>query len=381
MIWRVRDGVLSATPRAITQSKDGYIWIGTDAGLIRFDGVRFETWSPAHWNELATRDVNLLFAASDGTLWIATDTQLASWKDGKLTKVASNEGLSGGIGWINKFVEDQQHRVWFAISRRKDAKPLCRISGTTVRCFGPSDGLNLPYGLGLGLESDDSFAVASSDTIVDWSPERGEISSNKASSVSQFAPLRGITDLEAQKDGSMLIGVQYAGKGLGLLRQTVTSLTPYVVPGFDTNSIEVETLHTDRSGALWIGTIKSGLYRIFHDTVDHYSTKDGLSGDWIREFHEDAEGNMWVATNGGIDCFRDLKVVPWGTSEALPSGKVFSISTGHDGSVLIGVEDTLSFIRNGKATSVSAAPGMPRGHINAVWKIVQGVSGPASATI
>jgi signal transduction histidine kinase len=312
--------------------------------------------------------VNLLFAASDGTLWIATETQLASWKNGELTIIpAINEGLNGGIGWINKFVEDRKHRVWFAISRRRDGKPLCQIVGAGVRCYGASDGINLPYGLGLGLEADDSLAIASSDTIVEWSLEHGQISTAKASSVSQFAPLRGITDLEAQKDGSMLIGVQYAGKGLGILRQESTSLVPFEVPGFDSTALEVETLHTDHPGALWIGTTRSGLYRIFEGNVDHYSTQDGLSGNWIRDFHEDAEDNMWVVTDGGIDCFHDLKVVPWGTAEGLPSGNVFSVSAGHDGSVLVGIGDTLSMIRDGKATSVSHAPGMPLGHVDAVW--------------
>lgn len=361
-VWRVRDGVLTAAPTAVAQTKDGYIWIGTETGLLRFDGNRFEQWAPAHWDEVRDHTVDDLLTASDGTLWIGTSSNLASWKDGKLT-VAGPPGVEG---WVNKIVEDRRHRIWVAMTRRLDRQPLCQALGTALRCYGPSDGLSLPFGLSLSLNSDGSLSVGSSDTVEKWSPERGKIVSAKASGVSQFAGLKVIAYIDAQSDGSALVGIRINGRGLGLQRLRGNSFTPYTAAGLDSSSLDVETLFTDRSGALWIGTSQSGLYRVVNGAAEHYTTKEGLSGDYVRAFYEDREGNMWVVTDGGLDCFHDLKVLSWSTAEGLPSGSVFSISAGKDGSVLVGVENSLSILRNGKVTSISGIPGMPAGYVNAV---------------
>src|SRR5882724_11609685 len=75
--WRVRDGSLAARPNAIVQTTDGYLWIGTDAGLVRFDGVRFVPWTPPVGKQLASPAVWSLLAARDGSLWIGTRAGLS----------------------------------------------------------------------------------------------------------------------------------------------------------------------------------------------------------------------------------------------------------------------------------------------------------------
>lgn len=361
-VWRVRDGVLPAAPTAIAQTKDGYIWIGTETGLLRFDGNQFEQWTPAHWDEMRDHEVEVLLAASDGALWIGTSSNLASWKDGKLT-IAGPPHVET---WVNDIVEDRQHRIWATMTRRKDRQPLCQALGAALRCYGPSDGLDLPFGLSLSLNSDGSLSAGSSDTVVKWSPERGKIASAKASGVSQLSGLKVIAYIDAQSDGSALVGMRFTGKGFGLQRLRGSLFTSFRAAGLDSSSLDVETLFTDRSGALWIGTSQSGLYRVVNGAAEHYTTKEGLSGDYVSAFYEDYEGNMWVVTDGGLDCFHDLKVLSWSTAEGLPSGSVFSISAGKDGSVLAGVENSLSILRNGKVTSVSGIPSMPSGFVNAV---------------
>src|SRR4030095_8484424 len=114
--WRVQDGAFESAPNAITQTADGYIWIGTDSGLVRFDGVRFQRWTPPQNTGAFYRGVVSLLGASDGTLWIGTDTGLLSWKNDRL-----EEHVSGRIGAI---LEDQQHRIWVARSRMLRARDL-----------------------------------------------------------------------------------------------------------------------------------------------------------------------------------------------------------------------------------------------------------------
>src|SRR5678815_430770 len=71
--WRVQEGAFESAPNAITQTADGYIWIGTDSGLVRFDGVRFQRWTPGSDKSVFDAAVVSLLGASDGTLWIGTD--------------------------------------------------------------------------------------------------------------------------------------------------------------------------------------------------------------------------------------------------------------------------------------------------------------------
>src|ERR1700691_3108072 len=78
--WRIQDGAFSGTPHVITQTTDGYLWVGTEGGLLRFDGVRFVPWAAPDGKQLPSVRIYSLLGASDGSLWIGTGTGLAQWK-------------------------------------------------------------------------------------------------------------------------------------------------------------------------------------------------------------------------------------------------------------------------------------------------------------
>jgi ligand-binding sensor domain-containing protein len=83
--WTVRDGFFKSNIHAIAQTPDGYLWLGTDFGLLRFDGIRAVPWQPPAQQHLPSEYVSKLLCSRDGALWIGTRGGLASWKDGKLT--------------------------------------------------------------------------------------------------------------------------------------------------------------------------------------------------------------------------------------------------------------------------------------------------------
>jgi ligand-binding sensor domain-containing protein len=82
--WHMQDGVFGGAPHAITQTADGYIWIGTDAGLVRFDGVRFVPWDPPADKRSAISAVYSLLGGRDGSLWIGSATGLTALKNNRL---------------------------------------------------------------------------------------------------------------------------------------------------------------------------------------------------------------------------------------------------------------------------------------------------------
>src|ERR1700746_2574615 len=90
--WKVREGFAEGTIISIAQTPDGYLWLGTEFGLLRFDGVRAVAWEPPQREHLPSTDIRSLKGARDGRLWIGTLTGLASWKDGKLTHYPELDG-------------------------------------------------------------------------------------------------------------------------------------------------------------------------------------------------------------------------------------------------------------------------------------------------
>src|SRR5689334_4008399 len=130
--WKIRDGVSKGEIVAIAQTPDGYLWLGTQFGLLRFDGVRAVAWEPPGDQHLPSNYIFNLLAARDGTLWIGTWNGLASWKDGRLTQYPELAGY-----YIFSLLEDHEGTIW--VSGRSDSPEggrLCAIRSGNVLCHG-----------------------------------------------------------------------------------------------------------------------------------------------------------------------------------------------------------------------------------------------------
>ena len=106
--WRVRDGFAKGIIYAIAQTPDGYLWLGTEFGLLRFDGVRAVAWTPLK-GQLPSNNITTLLVTRDGTFWIGTTKGLASWKDGKLTAYSELNATR-----ISALLQDRTGTVWVA---------------------------------------------------------------------------------------------------------------------------------------------------------------------------------------------------------------------------------------------------------------------------
>src|SRR6185503_17195576 len=133
--WKIRDGFTKSEIDSIAQTPDGYLWLGTEYGLFRYDGVRNVLWQPPVGQELPSNFIFSLLVARDGTLWIGTSKGLASWKDGKLTQYAELAGR-----YIFKLLEDHEGSVW-ASGAAVPAGRLCAIRNGGVQCFGDDGSL------------------------------------------------------------------------------------------------------------------------------------------------------------------------------------------------------------------------------------------------
>jgi signal transduction histidine kinase/ligand-binding sensor domain-containing protein len=349
--WRIQDGSFSGAPNAITQTADGYLWIGTLHGLVRFDGVRFVPWVPPDGESLPTGIFSLL-AASDGSLWIGTGHHLAHWKDGVLVNYMDH------LGRINAILEDRNGTVWVTRSRVNDPTgPLCQVAGAKLLCHGQAEGIKSPYAGPMVSDSEGNIWIGSSDVLTRWQTGSSDTYVNSALKSAQG--LSGLQALAATPAGSLWIGIGRHGAGLGLQQFVQGVWKPFAIPKLNGNTLEVTALFLDRENSLWIGTTDQGVYRLSDGKVDRFFSADGLSSDSVSGFYEDREGNLWVATSEGIDCFRDIPVVSFSIREGLSANLVESVLADRDNNVWIGNHGALDSLHDGNLTSIKRANGLP----------------------
>jgi ligand-binding sensor domain-containing protein len=127
--WKAGEGFSKGIIFSIAQTPDGYLWLGTEYGLLRFDGVRSVPWQPPAGQHLPSSEIQSLLVGRDGNLWIGTREGLASWKDGKLTQ---HEGLAGQFSTL---FEDREGTIWAGMWTVSTGR-ICAIQSGTVRCYG-----------------------------------------------------------------------------------------------------------------------------------------------------------------------------------------------------------------------------------------------------
>ncbi len=352
--WRIQDGVFGGAPNAITQTADGYLWIGTVAGLLRFDGVRFVPWIPSGGQHLPSSNITSLLGARDGSLWIGMEGGLSHWDHQHLTNYLIKPEN------INSIIEDRNGTVWFVRSRLSDASEggLCQVIGTGTRCYGKADGVSASDGAASLVEDSLGNLWIGSDTaVVRWKP--GSSSTFMLTELKSKQGINGAKSLAANPDGSVWVGIDLAGRGLGLQQIVQGIRKPFVISELDGSTLQVYGLFLDHENALWIGTQNQGIYRIRGRKVDHFHSADGLSGDSVNRFYEDREGNLWVATTKGIDCFRDVRVATFSTREGLATTEVDSVLATQDGTIWIRGAEALDALHQGSVSSIQAGKGLP----------------------
>ena len=341
--WKIGEGLLSSQVISIAQTPDGYLWLGTESGLLRFDGVRTVGW-PHEYGALPSSDISELLVSRDGRLWIGTAAGLGSWKDGRLVLYPE---LAGQI--IGRLTEDSSGTVWAGTISVPNAR-LCAISGT-VQCQG-HDG-RLGNGVFSLFEDRGTLWVGAASGLWRWAP----------GPPTRYAmPTRSVNEVANGSDGALLIAM--AG---GVRQLAGHTLAVFAIPGLDP-SLDARRLLLDRQRGLWIGTASQGLTRVRQNRADRFAQTDGLSGDRIHDLFEDREGNVWVATNGGLDRFREPAVATISKKQGLAATGAFSVLLARDGSVWLGTPDGVTQWKDGRPTMYRTGDGLPDNRIGTVFE-------------
>jgi signal transduction histidine kinase/ligand-binding sensor domain-containing protein len=329
--WRVSEGFSKGAIFAITQTPDGYLWLGTEFGLLRFDGVRAVSWQPAMGQNLPSSSVASLLVAQDGTLWIGTWKGLASWKDGKLTQYPQLAGLL-----VMTLLQDREGTVWAGGYAYEPPGKLCSIQNGTVHCNG-EDGTLGNGAMGLYEDSKGRLWVGVSNGLWQWRPGPPHFYGVSAKPY-------GIQGLAEDHDGSLLIAMR--GRLARLVDGQPVTAYPYPAAA---RQLPSGKMLCDRDGSLWT-TTPQGLVHIHQGTSDKFAQSDGLSSDSLTGFFEDREGNIWVATSKGLDRFSASSVATFSEHEGLSSSTDASVLTAKNGSIWFSTHGRLSRWDKGQIT-------------------------------
>ena len=331
--WTLREGFFRNVAYSIAQTPDGYLWLGTDSGLLRFDGVRTVKWEPPAGGSLPSGFIRSLLAARDGTLWIGADGGLVSWKDGRLTGYPQFTENN-----TRAMIQDRTGTVWVSQGIATKTK-LCAIRDAKTQCYGEDGSL----GIILDLHEDrgGSLWVATRRGMLRWKP-----------APPTFFPGREIDRLIEDVNGTLIgagaFGIAWFSNG--------KEVAPPALPPAITH-LAVRRFLRDRDGGLWLGTEHSGLVHLHGDRVDAYTVADGLSSNSVRNLFEDREGNIWVTTDGGIDRFRDFAVIGISDQQGLSDSGAASLLADRQGNIWIGAARGLNRWRAGEITKIRVTPG------------------------
>jgi ligand-binding sensor domain-containing protein/anti-sigma regulatory factor (Ser/Thr protein kinase) len=309
-IWQVQQGLPQASIEAIVQTRDGYLWLGTQTGLVKFDGVRFTTVETPGGVSLTNVWISHLVEDRQGALWIGTkEAGLFKLHNGIVRRYSRDDGLPSDS--VQCLFTDGLDQVWACTP-----DGLARITPDAVRSFGPADGLPA---------SDVRAACAGRDGALVAGADNGRIATWKSDRfVAAALPLADPASVQAMLCAAN--GALWIGTSDGLLHvHDGASDRLTVANGLADDS--VLTLTESRNGDVLAGT-KNG-----------FKPQDGLSQSTVYSLYEDREGTLWVATKHGLNQFLDGLTIPYTSSEGLPTNNTGPVLHDRNGTVWVGTLD------------------------------------------
>ena len=333
--WTIREGFTTGSIFAITQTPDGYLWLGTESGLFRFDGVQPVPWQPPNGAQLPSNWIHTLLVTRDGTLWIGTHKGLAGWKDGKLTEYPEAAGHR-----VTSLLQDTEGTLWFGV---EDAGRVCAVRAAGTQCYGTGN-----FGGSIFALYEDhkgNLWISAQTGLWRWAPGLPKHYTLPGKAARAHALLEDDNGVLVMATSDSFAGNVVSSSIEGLKQLVGGEIRSYPLPVIG-GQFRPTYLLRSRDGSLWIGTTR-GLLHLHQKTIDRF---DGLSGGTITGLFEDREGTVWVSTQSGLDRFREFAAPTISENQGLSKSAAGVIEATPDGSVWIATAGGLNRWQNGHVT-------------------------------
>ncbi|MCC6161959.1 MAG: hypothetical protein IT182_01265 [Acidobacteria bacterium] len=347
-VWTRDQGLPQDSIRSIAQAADGALWVGTEEGLVRFDGLEFTSFGRAA-DGLANATISALLGSRDGAVYVGTHLGLFRYRDRQFHSFSA-AGVTGRVGAI---VEDRAGVVWFI-----EDWQLRAIRGDAVDALGVAHGITADGIRHLRLTTDGQLLVVDTkEKAFVWRGTRFEpvppaATTREHSAIGTGTPRAWVWERDR------LRGLPSSGTG-----DAVELTIPFP---------SVRAALQDRDGGLWIGT-GEGLLRSVGATLERVSAPNFSAQSVVWQLFEDRDGTLWVGTNAGLHEFRDLRVAVFGSSEGFPSDQPTVVHQHVDGALWIGFENAgIVRVHDGRRDSITERDGLPADKVFSIRSSTRG---------
>ncbi|HXB67434.1 MAG TPA: two-component regulator propeller domain-containing protein [Candidatus Acidoferrales bacterium] len=284
--WRNDAGVQAV--RRLKQTPDGYLWLATRTGLLRFDGVRFSAFKAGAEEGLESSTMQDLVVDPDGSIWIATlGGGLSHYVAGKFHTYTVKDGLPADD--INSLYRDSRGTLWVGTRGGGIARMVGGQFEKVALAIPPSSPIS-------------AFAEGPDDSLWFSTARSGVFRLQKNVTLTSFTVKDGLPDNRVTALYRDRSGIIWTAGWKGISSWNGTRFVGYTA----LNRVVSYAISCtqDRDGNFWVAS-SSGVYRAHGGEVTRMGRSQGLSGDFVSDVFEDREGNLWAGTRGGLDRLRD----------------------------------------------------------------------------
>jgi PAS domain S-box-containing protein len=342
--WRDSDGLPVDTVAAIAQTPDGYLWLATEHGLARFDGIRFVVFNTKTTPSLRSEDIFALTVSHDGTLWIGT-------RGGGVTTLQGNRFAHVPLQarFPLAFAEAGDGTMWIA-----GPKKIFTVRNGVTRDSGVEITTSAGHLPAMAADERDGIFVSTTSGLLHVDPRGSKAYSGRDGPGG--APIGALL----RTANGLLLGTEDGG----VSRLSGDRFQPLVPPSLAHHAIR--SIAEGADGSLFMATDGGGLMRFWKGKVDRLTASDGpvglqdLTSNSIRQVLEDQEGNLWVATTGGgLIRLKQGKLVTVTIHQPLGAEFILAMTQAHDGSVWAGTYGGgLNHISGSSVTRYTKADGL-----------------------
>jgi ligand-binding sensor domain-containing protein/serine phosphatase RsbU (regulator of sigma subunit) len=335
-VWNMETGLPGNSVFDIFQTKDGYLWLGTQNGLVRFDGVNFELFNRDNVPQLKDNEIRAICQDQEDTLWIGTKSGgLTRCKEGKFKTYSIKKHK--GLHYIMAIREDRWGNLWIG----SYTEGLTSFSNGRFTIYTEKDGLPDNTVRSIYKDGNQDLWIAADGGIVKL------LKPGKFSEV--YAPERvlpGIKTVCLYEEDTKTLWVGTGPSGLFYLKNSIP-IKSGVPPA------TIVSLYRDGMKNLWIGADGGGLTRMNNGVLGIFTDYDGLASGSVYSIYEDRESSLWVGTlDEGLHQLRGTIFTTFTTKEGLVNDYVNCILQSRDGGLWIGTMEGLSRIEKGEMSAV-----------------------------
>ncbi len=334
-VWETQDGLPQNSANALAQDHNGYLWIGTEEGLVRFDGNRTVVFDKMNEPAFQANDIVTLLAASDGTLYAGTRGGGVVRYDGRrFSNIGEAQGLQSPF--ITSLAEDPAGTIWIGTY----GGGLAQLRDTTVTMYGEDAGFSGDFVSELVPNGSNNHLMGSDVGL--FALQQGNLSRIKQ------APLDSAFITTLFKDSSQRIWVATRAQGLFLLTDSLAVKHPIAFA----EGQYINQIIEDNTGNLWIAMTQGSLARLSGEGLTQIDTAPQLAEGDLLSLLQDREGSLWIGTRGkGLHRLRNEKFTPFTTVEGLTNDRVYSVYEQEGVGMWIGTAAGLTLINQNKTVA------------------------------